>query len=75
MLLEGSSCILHVTLVSNEAHIHFNSYVNKKNVRYGASENEGLAAAKPLYSETLKVLCALWSVGILSAVFIDGSHF
>jgi hypothetical protein len=49
VLLEGSSCILHVTWVSNEANIHFNGYVNKKNVRFGASENQRLAAANPLH--------------------------
>jgi hypothetical protein len=62
VLLEGNSCILHVIWVSTEAHIHFNSYTNKKNVRFGASENERLAAAKPLHSERLTVLCPFSSI-------------
>jgi hypothetical protein len=73
VLLEDSSGVLNVTWFSDEAHFHLDGYVNKKNVRFWASENLRLTVANPVHPERLILWYALSNIGIFGTMFISGT--
>ncbi|GFU54016.1 putative RNA-directed DNA polymerase from transposon X-element [Trichonephila clavipes] len=63
-------------LLSDEAHIWLNGYVNKQNCRIWSETNPQVYVKTPLHPETLTVWCALWAGGIIGPYFFktDESH-
>jgi hypothetical protein len=43
---------LNVAWLSDDAHFHFDRYVNKQNIWFWASEDPRLAVANPLHPES-----------------------
>ncbi|GFV92976.1 transposase [Trichonephila clavipes] len=52
-------------LLSDEAHLWLNGYVNKQNCRIWSEANPQVYVETPLHPEKLTVWCALWAGGIL----------
>ena len=57
--------VVITVLMTEEAHFHLSSYVNKQNYRYWAPENPQQLHQRPLHSERLTVWCGIASFGVL----------
>jgi hypothetical protein len=58
-------------LMSDEAHFHLSSFVNKQSFRYWSSKNTQRFHKNPLHSAKLAVWCAISSFGILGPYFFE----
>ena len=57
--------------MSDEAHFHLGSYVNKQNCRIWSSENPKMITEKPLYPQCVTVWCCFWPEGIIGPYFFE----
>jgi len=63
--------VVITVLMTEEAHFHLSSYVNKQNYRYWAPENPQQLHQRPLHSERLTVCCGIASFGVLGPHFFE----
>ena len=57
--------------MSDEAHFHFEGYVNKQNCRIWGSETPKMMIEKPLYPQRVTVWCVFWA-GLHYRTMFDG---
>ncbi|GFW43267.1 uncharacterized protein TNCV_1350301 [Trichonephila clavipes] len=61
-------------LLSDEAHIWLNGYVNKQNCRIWSEANPKVYVETPLHPEKLTVWCTLWAGGIIGPYFFKNDE-
>jgi hypothetical protein len=54
-----------IVIMSDEAHFHLNSSVNKQNFPYWASQNPHEVHERPLHSPKVAVWCVIGKVGVI----------
>ena len=57
--------------MSDEAHFHLGSYVNKQNCRIWGSENPNIIIEKLLYPQLVTVWCGFWAGRIIGPYFFE----
>jgi len=60
-----------VVIMSDEAHVHLNGFVNKQNCRFWAAENPRELHQRPLHSSKATVRCGVSKVGIVDPYFFE----
>ena len=60
-----------ITVMSDEAHFHLNSTVNKQNCHYWSPDNPHNIHQRPLHSDRVTVWCAVAPFGIIGPYFFE----
>jgi hypothetical protein len=73
-IVNNDEGVLDVLIMSDEAHFHLSSYINKQNFRYWSNNNPIQLHKKPLHSEKVTVWCGVSMFGVIRPYFFEENN-